>query len=251
MENPLTIFLSHSSRDLEVVRKIRDSMEVLGFDPLMFCLHCLDDNKDTLEDFIKQEIDARNVFVYCKSPNAESSPWVQKELEYIAAKPFHRFYEIDITRPFDETLPELLLFLSELKRRNTVFLGASKKDQALYDQIASIFRKRDFTVLSYGALVSREDIENKIDLALGNGYFVPIITNDYINSRYCMTEFEIAIESERLDRICPLLVNLNDDSVRHLLRRAGNYEHCVKLETDTDLINEESIIALESGMAKL
>ena len=251
MENPLTIFLSHSSRDLEVVRKIRDSMEVLGFDPLMFCLHCLDDNKDTLEDFINQEIDARNVFVYCKSPNAESSPWVQKELEYIAAKPFHRFYEIDIMRSFDETLPELLLFLSELKRRNTIFLSASRKDQALYDQVAALFRKRDFTVLSYAEMSSRRDIENNINLALSNGYFAPIITPNYLDSHYCMAEFEFAVESERLDRICPLLVNLNDDSVRHLLRRAGNYEHCVKLETDTDLINEESIIALESGMAKL
>ena len=63
----LTIFLSHSHKDVEKVRKIRDILEIIGCEPLMFFLKCLDDDNDKLEDFIKREIDARNIFLYCKS----------------------------------------------------------------------------------------------------------------------------------------------------------------------------------------
>ena len=80
-DNKLTVFLSHSHKDIEKVRKIRDILEILGCEPLMFFLKCLDDNNGELEDFIKREIDARNVFLYCRSRNAEGSEWVQKELE--------------------------------------------------------------------------------------------------------------------------------------------------------------------------
>lgn len=78
-----TIFLSHSSKDIDKVRKIRDILESLEYEPLLFHMKCLDDDNETLEDFIKREIDARNIFVYYKSKNSESSIWVQKELSYI------------------------------------------------------------------------------------------------------------------------------------------------------------------------
>ena len=78
-----TIFLSHSSKDIDKVRKIRDVLEALDFQPLMFYLKCLDDDNQNLEAFIKKEIEARNIFIYCKSEHSEKSVWVQKELEYI------------------------------------------------------------------------------------------------------------------------------------------------------------------------
>ena len=83
MSDRLTIFLSHSHKDLEKVRKLREILESLDYEPLIFFLKCLDDSNEELEDFIKREIDARNLFIYCKSKNAEDSIWVQKELEYI------------------------------------------------------------------------------------------------------------------------------------------------------------------------
>lgn len=62
----LTIFLSHSHKDEEKVRKIRDVFEILDCEPLIFFLKCLDDNNTELEDFIKKEIEARNIFLYLR-----------------------------------------------------------------------------------------------------------------------------------------------------------------------------------------
>ena len=98
----LTIFLSHSHQDEETVRKIRDVLEILNCEPLIFFLKCLDDNNTELEDFIKREIEARNIFLYCKSSNAEHSVWVQKELEYIKSFDEKRLYEIDIENGFEK-----------------------------------------------------------------------------------------------------------------------------------------------------
>ena len=86
----ITVFLSHSSKDLEKVRQIRDMLETLDFDPLLFNLKCLDDDNEFLDRFIKEEIEARDIFIYCKSVNSEKSVWVQKELEYIKSYPTKR-----------------------------------------------------------------------------------------------------------------------------------------------------------------
>lgn len=38
------IFLSHSSKDIKIVRKIRNEFEFLGHNPIAFHLRCLDEN---------------------------------------------------------------------------------------------------------------------------------------------------------------------------------------------------------------
>jgi len=88
----LSVFLSHSHKDIEKVRKLRDILEYLECEPLLFYLKCLDDDDDELQSFIKREIEARNIFLYCKSQNAENSSWVQKELDYIKSFDSNRLY---------------------------------------------------------------------------------------------------------------------------------------------------------------
>ncbi|MBQ2965381.1 MAG: toll/interleukin-1 receptor domain-containing protein [Clostridia bacterium] len=115
-----TIFLSHSSKDIDKVRKIRD---ILEYEPLLFHMKCLDDDNETLEDFIKREIDARNIFVYYKSKNSESSIWVQKELAYIKESSNKRLYEIDIEKPLSETLVDFLHTLANIiKKEQNIYL---------------------------------------------------------------------------------------------------------------------------------
>ena len=41
---------------------------------------------EELRHLIFDEIDHRNRFIYCKSPNAETSTWVSQEIEYIKSK---------------------------------------------------------------------------------------------------------------------------------------------------------------------
>lgn len=71
--------VSHSHRDLEKVRGIRNELERRGHNPLLFFLKCLESEDARLPELLKQEIAARPWFVLCASPNAPASPWVQDE----------------------------------------------------------------------------------------------------------------------------------------------------------------------------
>lgn len=68
------IFLSHASRDIDLVRRVRNEFEKYGQNLLAFHLRCLDEEypqKEELWNLIYREIDAREWFVYCKSPMSE------------------------------------------------------------------------------------------------------------------------------------------------------------------------------------
>lgn len=121
-ESILSVFLSHSHKDIDKVRKIRNILETINIDPIMFYLKCLDDDNDVLEDFIKREIESRNIFIYCKSPNSENSVWVQKELDYIRQIDNSRLYVIDIEDDFEYSLVALLQTLTELIKWNSIIL---------------------------------------------------------------------------------------------------------------------------------
>ena len=152
MSDRLTIFLSHSHKDLEKVRKLREILESLDYEPLIFFLKCLDDSNEELEDFIKREIDARNLFIYCKSKNAEDSIWVQKELEYIRKSNIKRLYTINIDLPLNQTLVSLLQEIGNFIKRNTIFISGRQfaVDNELCEEI------KDYLV-SYGYNVIRYD----------------------------------------------------------------------------------------------
>ncbi len=81
-------FLSHSSKDIEKVRKIRNLIENENGNPILFYLKCLDgDNpsgkdKEQLKGLISREIMARKKFILCKSKYTESplsSEWIEWE----------------------------------------------------------------------------------------------------------------------------------------------------------------------------
>ena len=173
--NQLTIFLSHSHKDIDKVRKIREILESLEFEPLMFYLKCLDDNNSELEDFIKREIDARNIFVYCKSENAEKSDWVQKELAYIKQSDIRRLYEIDIDLPLNKTLVTLLQDLCNIIRKNSVFVSFSRSDMEIYNTIEKMLTDRGYNVISFITCAERETEKHEKQLReiIKNGIFKP------------------------------------------------------------------------------
>ena len=45
----ITVFLSHSSKDISKIRQIRNILEALDYEPLMFYLKCLDDDNQSLD----------------------------------------------------------------------------------------------------------------------------------------------------------------------------------------------------------
>ena len=118
-----------------VHRKLRDILEYLECEPLLFYLKCLDDNDTELQTFIKREIEARNIFLYCKSHNSESSSWVKKELDYIKSFDSNRLYTIDIDKNLTHGMIGLLQTIIDIVQGNQIFISYSHKICCRSDQL--------------------------------------------------------------------------------------------------------------------
>ena len=96
-EEKVYIFVSHSHRDIDKVRLVRNYLEEKGAEPILFFLKSVTDDNE-VADLIKREIDARLWFLYCRSRNAENSNWVRTELDYVKKTGKKNFFEIDLDR---------------------------------------------------------------------------------------------------------------------------------------------------------
>ena len=168
-QNKMTIFLSHSHKDIDKVRKIRDILETLNCEPIAFFLACMDDRNTELEDLIKREIDARNIFVYCKSKHSERSKWVQKERQYIEKSGNKRIYEIDLDDAFEAGIVTLLNQIMAVIYRNTVIISRDSAVMHLTKRLETALVQRGFYVTQY------DNYPEKAAQACCNGIFIPVI----------------------------------------------------------------------------
>ena len=126
IEEGFWVFISHSTKDFEIVRLVRNALEKSGRRPILFYLKCLS-NKEEVNGLLKREIDARHRFVLCESKNARASEYVREEVEYIQSK--NRMFEtielseIDLESPNVEQ--EILNLIKPFERRTTVFISYS------------------------------------------------------------------------------------------------------------------------------
>lgn len=138
--NEIWIFLSHSDKDYEKVRLVRNILEEEGLRPLMFFLLCLE-NEEEINDLIKREINCRTRFILCDSENAQASKWVQKEIEYIKSR--DRVYErVDLNAPIGKIRRQLKLFA----RKTRLFVSYNREECELAKQYALRMKKYDFDV---------------------------------------------------------------------------------------------------------
>ena len=187
--NKLSIFLSYSHSDQEKVRQIRNVLETLNCEPIMFFLKCLDDNNDRLEDFIKAEIQARNLFIYCKSHNSEKSPWVKKELEYIRQFDEKRLYILDIDKGLSDGLIDFLSTLAKILKRNRVFFSHPYNFEGAFacNKIREVLIQNNYQIFSD---VNRDSIEifsdfiKSLEENSNEGLFLAFLTNNAINVIY-------------------------------------------------------------------
>lgn len=201
----LSRFLSHSHKDIDKIRKIRDLFELVNCDPIMFYLKCLDDSTTELEDFIKKEIEVRNVFIYCKSRNAESSKWVQMELDYIRSLERNRIYTIDIENGFENNIVQILVNISNLIKKNSVMIYVADNDFPYAEKLKEQCLKHGYKVniVNSGdsSVPSMKQIEQweyekikqqwahyfehslvpQFEEICKTGIFVPIISNSFHN----------------------------------------------------------------------
>ena len=131
--NEIWVFLSHSNKDYEKVRQVRNLLEEQSLRPLMFFLHCLNDD-DEIDSLIKREIDCRTRFILCDSENARKSHWVQKEVEYIKSQ--NRICEtIDLSKSMDEILSDLQEFINKTR----IFISYNREEYKLAEMVLSVF----------------------------------------------------------------------------------------------------------------
>src|SRR5436309_15006787 len=90
------IFLSHSTKDWNEVRHVRNLLEEKGHRSLLFFLKCLTEESE-LDGLIKREIEARTWFLLCDSENARTSKWVQDEVAFIKGLEGKYYEAIDLS----------------------------------------------------------------------------------------------------------------------------------------------------------
>ena len=189
------VFLSHSNKDYEKVREIRNLLEEQNFRPLMFFLNCLNDDEE-IDSLIKREIDSRKRFILCDSPNAQSSKWVQKEVDYIKSKQRY-YYTLNISESSDKIAQSILQFAGE----STAYISYSRKDESLYEQLKLMLHDDlDLRVFDLKNDVTLDNayeaqITEMIDRSLINGYVIFIITDNFFKSTFCYKELEYVLNN--------------------------------------------------------
>lgn len=136
------IFLSHSSKDYNLVKEIRDFLENNNFNAIMFYLRCFDKlkNEDILEDLLKCEIDSRDIFVLCESKFSEESDWVKRELEAAIERENKLFVSFDLNG-IKEIEYEKLLNLLHLSKIYIILDKKLEKNKKINDLINYLIKK--------------------------------------------------------------------------------------------------------------
>ena len=135
------VFLSHSNKDFEKVREIRNELEKRGHKPIMVYLKCLENDNALLPDLLRREIAAREWFILCDSPNARNSQYVCDEVELIKSKEGmmegKNFHVVDLSKELQTELHKLI----QISKRATVFLSYARQDQKIADRIRRALQK--------------------------------------------------------------------------------------------------------------
>lgn len=196
------IFISHSHKDIEKVRQIRNDMEDAGFDPLCFYLKCLTD-EDELEGLIKREIDARELFVYIDSHNSRESDWVKKERDYIDLIGNKKTVTIKLDS-YDSMQDISRILIKGLR----VYISYSHMDSYIAFGMANKLREMEFQVLmDYGIMPGEswlDAIKGMIEDAREAGAVIVLLTEKSTHSKFVMKEINYAKSLNSL--IIPIVV---------------------------------------------
>jgi TIR domain-containing protein len=170
------IFVSHSTKDLEAVRRVRDYLESKRHQPLLFFLKCIRDT-DELDSLITREIEARTIFLLCDSPNSRSARWVQREVEFIRSLPDRHYEVVDLQLPWSDQHA----ILDRISQRGTRFLSYTHSDSAEVSAIHDALRAFDYSIFfDRSSLAAGDDwrrrTEQAIDESLSKGFFIYFVS---------------------------------------------------------------------------
>lgn len=200
------IFLSHSNKDFEKVRFIRNYLEEHSCRPLMFYLKCLS-NDDEIDNLIKREIDCRTRFIICDSENSRESKWVQSEVAYIKSQ--LRAYDILNLSMTEEEIKRLL---DQIIKNTQIYLSYSRNDADLVSAVYSHIKKYDIRCCfdqecAADSVRSFQDqLHQAIDLVKDFGFVVFFASEESLASKWVIHELQYAV-----DRGAKMLILLLDE----------------------------------------
>lgn len=211
-EEGFWVFISHSTKDFDRVRLVRNALENNGFRPILFYLKCMEDEEE-INELIKKEIDARSRFILCDSPNAQASKYVQSEVNYIQSK--KRMYEIVDLSQIEINSPEIdkdvLNLIKPFRRRTSVFISYNNMDRSLAKELESECLKYGFHAwdmdyyLDVSANVNWSFLARmSIESTLSNGYFICLLSSKLLT--YTVKELEFAWEIDS-SRVLPVIID--------------------------------------------
>ena len=196
------VFISHSHLDIQIVRKIRNMLEAMGFNPLTFYLKCLTDD-DEVADLIKREIRERDWFVFVNSDNSRASRWVRSERDYIEEIGGKNVYVIDADAGDEQIAAELEAMTSQMQ----ITIVSAEEDAPYREVLENLLLAHDYIVLSKvlpKVPETREDLEALLD----RGTTILLITENNHLSEICHAVLEEMVFSRK--RIMPLYTGYAD-----------------------------------------
>jgi len=240
------IFISHSHKDVDLVRKIRNYLEAIGLEPLMFYLKCLTDDNE-IEGLIKREIDERDWFIYVDSVNARNSKWVQTEREYIEKFDDKTVFTINL----NDNLGIQLDRLEHIAKQMIAYIVYAHADLDLQKKVKAKLIEKDMLIISDEEIVGDDTaIEERLSKAVRDaaksGFCVVLITERAANS--IGIQLELAEVKKQGGKIVPVYVG-NAKATKELLQYIGDVQgvHIDREPTSEqlDLIVEEILERVE------
>lgn len=234
--NEIWVFVSHSTKDFERVRLVRNALEDSGFRPILFYLKCLE-NETEVNDLLKREIDARKRFILCDSPNAQASKFVQSEVDYIRSK--NRMYEVVDLSQIDiggqDAEKEVLELIRPFRRRTNVFLCYAHEDGYIAKLIKDELTLQGFKADDISSLDSqsafRETIRQQVISTLSKGYFLYLIGNS--QSYFIQEEIYYAFEYAS-NMILPVIINSLGYDKKPTVLNDKNFVDVSKIASDEE-----------------
>ncbi len=205
------IFLSHSSKDIDKVRLIRNEFEKMGHNPLAFHLRCLstdtEEGRKELDSLIKREIDAREWFVFCESPAASESPYVAEEHAYIVDSGKEMIWSLDMTQDIETILKKVRQICKDIE----VYISYSHADQKVANLLADLLSEKDFSVWTPDSVLKpgmnwAEKIGGAIQRCSYEGFVILLISAQSIKSDWVEQEIAMITNYTGGEDIIPVIL---------------------------------------------
>ena len=236
------IFLSHSSKDIDKVRLIRNEFEKLGHNPLAFHLRCLstdtEEGRKELDSLIKREIDAREWFVFCESPAASISPYVAEEHAYIIDSGKEMIWSLDMTLDIETILGKVHQICKEIE----VYISYTHEDQKAANVLASLLSEKDFSVWTPDSMLKlrmnfAKEIDDAIQRCSYGGFVILFISKNSIESNWIEQELATITNYTGGETIIPIVLGdvvIPDTDTYRWLRP---YRYILPLDPDREDFN--------------